>query len=621
MQSIHSNNNTLKGATRPPLTVNTNIRRKKWGSLFSSRDRISPITGPNSTKIIRSFTDEPTSDVRKSVDDKLDALSIDSDSVHSNSSVHSVLKKFHMPHFHLRSHSQHSSPAAYKEAAAEFIPVAPEPIMPDLVNWSPEAPLSPPPWELQNKTQFNNVRNKRHSLGYQYASMTTFERYEEEDDSITTIDSSNTTEYHSDSEISSGRLSSNKSLKRLSNTSTPSSSLSRSSTLVSSTLVGDSFSRIRRRSSCPSYDRFSMSSSGSTVVENDIIAITEQHTRTSVLKKYTHPADKKSPFKSCQKAKARAFEAATNGNTVQPGGNPLISSFCEDSLKYLYIPNVFDPVTREPVLEFSTVKPRKYQLHRKTSWKREAKALMTWHHTLEEYLRKPTPPMQDVIIPAEKKERYNLTRKFILREIYVTEVNFWNHLYYSKVIFYDALCNALERGSEFVKESDADPFANLFDLMQFSAKLINRLRHFQLGQPKPIENPMLASADVCPNVDCNNLHLGKAIREMAQDFVVFLRCALDYKDNRKMLENSLNNKGYLLYRQKLGAQKKTSQFQMNDYLIIPIQRVARYGLLIADLIKHTEPTHPDYNDLVIAHKIVSSLTFAMDSVQKKKKKA
>lgn len=40
-----------------------------------------------------------------------------------------------------------------------------------------------------------------------------------------------------------------------------------------------------------------------------------------------------------------------------------------------------------------------------------------------------------------------------------------------------------------------------------------------------------------------------------------------------------------------------------------------------DLIKHTEPTHPDYNDLLIAHKIVSSLTFAMDSVQKKKKKA
>lgn len=413
MQSIHSNNNdTLKGQrTRPPLTVNTtNIRRKKWGSLFSSRDRISPISatiGPKSTKILKSFTDEPTSNLRDSVDEKFDALSMDSDSVHSNSSVHSVLKKFHMPHFHLRSNSHHPAPATNKE----FIPVAPEPIMPDLVNWSPEAPLSPPPWELNNKTQFHNVRNKRHSLGFQYASMTTtFERYEEEDSSITTVDSSNTTEYHSDSEIGSGRYSSgsSKSLKRLSNTSTPTSTLSRSSTFASSTLVGDSsFSRLRRRSSCPSYDHFSMSTSstsssnssgGSTVVENDIIAITEQHTRTSVLKRYTHPADKKSPFKSCQKAKARAFEAATNGNTVQPGGNPLISSFCEESLKYLYIPNVFDPVTREPVLEFSTVKPRKYQLHRKTSWKREAKALMTWHHTLEEYLRKPTPPMQNAII-------------------------------------------------------------------------------------------------------------------------------------------------------------------------------------------------------------------------------
>lgn len=378
MQSVHSSTFLKdKGPVRPPLTVNTtNIRRKKWGSLFSSRDRISP-SGPLSSKITKSWTAD---------DINVDALSIDSDSVHSNSSAPSVFKKFHVPHFHLRSHHG-SSPVLNKETTkGEYIPVAPEPIMPDLVNWSPEAPLSPPPWELQQKG--TPVRNKRHSLGYQYSSMTVFDRYDEAD-SITTLDSANTTDYHSDSEIGGGR-SSNDSSKRLSNTSTPSSTLSRSSTLI-----GSNFPRLRRRSSCPSYDRFSMSSSGSTVVENDIIAITEQHTRTFVLKKYTHPADKKSPFKSCQKAKARAAEAAANGNTVQPG--PFVASFCEDTLKYLYIPNVFDPVTREPVLEFSTVKPRKYQLHRKTSWKREAKALMTWHHTLEESLRKSTVPNQDIV--------------------------------------------------------------------------------------------------------------------------------------------------------------------------------------------------------------------------------
>lgn len=80
---------------------------------------------------------------------------------------------------------------------------------------------------------------------------------------------------------------------------------------------------------------------------------------------------------------------------------------------------------------------------------------------------------------------------------------------------------------------------------------------------------------------------------------------------------------------------------MQDYLIIPIQRVARYGLLLAgkychlafekealsnshlllDLLKHTQPSHSDYNNLIKAHQIVTSLASAMNSVQKKKKKA
>ena len=138
-------------------------------------------------------------------------------------------------------------------------------------------------------------------------------------------------------------------------------------------------------------------------------------------------------------------------------------------------------------------------------------------------------------------------------------------------MFYDALSNAIESGSQFAKEADMDSFANLFDLMKFSAKLINRLRHFQAG-------PLYTSAE---EPDCSNLHVGKAIRDMAEDLVVFLRCALDYKENRKVLDNSGSNKGYARYRQKLSARKETRQFTMDDFLIIPIQRVARYGLLIA----------------------------------------
>lgn len=102
-------------------------------------------------------------------------------------------------------------------------------------------------------------------------------------------------------------------------------------------------------------------------------------------------------------------------------------------------------------------------------------------------------------------------------------------------------------------------FANLFDLMQFSAKLINRLRHFQLNYPNRetlASVDINASKDACNNLDCDNLHLGGILVDMAEDLVVFLRCALDYKGNRKHLDNTEHREGYVKYRQ---VKKKSTQ--------------------------------------------------------------
>ncbi|KAI9486312.1 MAG: Dbl homology domain-containing protein [Benjaminiella poitrasii] len=479
--------------------------------------------------------------VEKVADDNSSYKSTDS---YSSNSVHSAFKKFHLPHFHKRSNSTHKVPLPDNDI---YAPKAPEPIMPSLVDWSPEDPLSPPPWEL---TDDSKMSSKRHSMGER--NMTSDAASATYTDQIDATVLNQENGYHSDSEC----------------------------------------------------DKFN----------NNVPTtnVSPQHTRdVPVLKRYKHPSEKKSPLKTCEKARARAAEAAAQGESI--GHHTL--SFCEENLKYLYIPNIFDPLTREPVVEFATIKPRKYKLHRKTSWKREAKALMTWHHTLDEKLRS-SPNLSTKMtknMPSEKIERYYLTRRFILKEFFTTEVNFWNQLYYTKIVYFDALLYELQKGNSFVKEDDADLFANLFDLMQFSAKLINHLRHFQLGYVKETENTP------CGSIECNNLRLGKILVEMAEDFVVFLRCALDYKGNRKSLDSHDDKIGYVQFRQKLLNRKETSQFTMKDYLIIPIQRVARYGLLLTDLIKHTDPSHVDYQNLIRAHQIITSLAVAMDSVQKKKK--
>jgi hypothetical protein len=409
--------NSSDSPTRPNLSIDTNIKKKKWNSIFSAKDKIKFDLSPTKESKKRpslptppnthtgEYTESPSISSHDSLE-RLDTLTSVSSSEEqkpksvycescntTHSGVQSVLKLFHLS----KRMNSASTVDQDSEAACSYTPVAPEPIMPALINWSPDAPLSPPPWELQQQQQsepIHHTQNKRQSTGYNsvYTSVSFYDEAEVE--SITTLDSASALDYHSDSEIG------NYNTRHKSNLS-PSSSIGRISdvTLTDSTLSPGEISAtssqhrwLRRRSSCPAFDTLSINStstsSSATLVDNDIISITEQHTRhTPAFKMYTHPADKKPAFKVCQKAKVAAAEAAANGNSIQLN-NPFFSTLCEESLKYLYIPNVFHPETREPVLEFSTIKPRKYELHRKTSWKKEAKAMMTWHHTLEENIRK-----------------------------------------------------------------------------------------------------------------------------------------------------------------------------------------------------------------------------------------
>lgn len=426
MQSVAVNNENrdkLLKNERPNLSINTQLpRKKKSWHLFSSREKTKFDQQNNSKphsftpKLLKrtslplpSSQSDPSvlhhqstsknlrpirntivpmfsnTNYEKSIDeDDKQHRSMDSSSVHSNGSVHHTLKKFHLPHLHKRIHSQHKSVVSDDRL---YTPTVPVPIIPPMVDWSSQEPISPPPWELSSNDE--DEGNRQHHFVFHHANHV--EKQAEADIDVAT------TGYHSDTELD--RISS----ANISPTGTTSHSLDDVALTTSSSLTAvsthstyddqGSTAHLKRRSSCPTYDTMSLNSSSSskTLVENDIIAITEQHTRyMSVLKKYTHPVNKKPVFKSCQKVKARAAEAAANGESLHVS-NSIYSSFCEENLKYLYIPNVFDPATREHVLEFSAIKPRKYQLHRKTNWKREAKALLSWHHMLEDKIHKHAP--------------------------------------------------------------------------------------------------------------------------------------------------------------------------------------------------------------------------------------
>eukprot|EP01089_Gocevia_fonbrunei_P022197 TRINITY_DN8886_c0_g1_i2.p1 TRINITY_DN8886_c0_g1~~TRINITY_DN8886_c0_g1_i2.p1 ORF type:complete len:492 (+),score=51.67 TRINITY_DN8886_c0_g1_i2:126-1601(+) len=62
------------------------------------------------------------------------------------------------------------------------------------------------------------------------------------------------------------------------------------------------------------------------------------------------------------------------------------------------------------------------------------------------------------------------------------------------------------------------------------------------------------------------------------------------------------------------SQSEEAKFQtIYAFLIQPIQRIPRYGLLVQDLIKHTSPLHPDYEPLQKSHVALCNIAAAVNT--------
>ncbi|CAO3703050.1 unnamed protein product [Rhizopus stolonifer] len=358
--------------------------------------------------------------------------------------------------------------------------------------------------------------------------------------------------------------------------STPTSTTSRSSSrleLDSTYFEENPTSFLSRRLSAPLYDDFELSSE----------SLKENSKRTSL------------PLQAI--STTRLFSKKTTSKL--PKKKPSTPMSSENELSSVFIPH-----SDEPILHFNRIRPRAFKTKRRYNPKDEANGLYLWQKQLKMALDldQYSLPRIELEMSSEKQEKRLLTRKFILREFYTTEVTFWNQLNYTKVMFCDPLQAALDKNLPLVKWTDLDLFANLEDLMRFSFMLVYRLKG--LG---------FEDNQVWPESDFN---IGIVLREMADTMVVFLRCALDYGANKKLLDKKHQHKVYAAYKEKLALKKETRQFTFQDYLIIPIQRITRYGLLLTDLEKHTEVSHPDYQNIRISRMLVHSLATTMNQVQK-----
>ena len=105
---------------------------------------------------------------------------------------------------------------------------------------------------------------------------------------------------------------------------------------------------------------------------------------------------------------------------------------------------------------------------------------------------------------------------------------------------------------------------------------------------------------------------GKKLRKegvgaMFKTFAPFLKMYTQYVNNHEIATKSLNEleakkkSKWIALNEKAMSDPRNKGLNLSSYLIMPVQRVPRYILLIRELIKNTEPTHFDYEDLASAH--------------------
>ncbi|KAG2184753.1 hypothetical protein INT43_000666 [Umbelopsis isabellina] len=257
----------------------------------------------------------------------------------------------------------------------------------------------------------------------------------------------------------------------------------------------------------------------------------------------------------------------------------------------------------------------------KTVSKREMRSIITWKNTVQQLKSEEAvqllPPLsyQETMLcltlcvwqlfmciqSEAQRIRNEQIRRFIIQEIYTTEQTYLDHLNIIKTMFMDPfIAAATQTTRPLINPQDISTiFAYIPNIIEISNILAYRLE------------------SVVRTWHEQQSVIGAIFLQMESDFEVYIRYAVNFHQSQRCINRAHNNILYRRFIQESLRKKETNRMGLTDYMIIPIQRVTRYSLLLKDLKKHTPTTHPDYNNIDKALKVMTGLALAMNDAQKK----
>jgi len=182
------------------------------------------------------------------------------------------------------------------------------------------------------------------------------------------------------------------------------------------------------------------------------------------------------------------------------------------------------------------------------------------------------PPEEPGLSKEEQEARY---RSNIIKEIIITEKDYVQDLQ----IISDVFIKPLASKALLSPQDSSLLFSNIEVLLSVNHQLNDRVSSF----PDP-----------------DSMMVGGIFLEMADFLKMYTVYCANQPNSMSCLDRLSKQSAFKGFLAECLENPVCRGLTLFSFLIKPIQRICKYPLLLRDLLRHTEETHPDYNDLKLA---------------------
>ncbi|KAI9358327.1 Dbl homology domain-containing protein [Zopfochytrium polystomum] len=208
------------------------------------------------------------------------------------------------------------------------------------------------------------------------------------------------------------------------------------------------------------------------------------------------------------------------------------------------------------------------------------------------------PPLSPPIMLDEAQLRRLAKRDHAAKEILSTEKHYNRVLIVIQKVFLPRLRSAVGRTGEILDKKAIDEiFSNIEDIMPVNAMLLELLRD------------KIESRHWNPATSC----LGEIFMKLAPFLKMYSTYYANFSKALAVISDKMSKRpAFERFLKDMARLPECGGLRLDAFLLEPIQRIPRYKMLLEELMKYTDPEHPDFEKLNKAVNIVSQVASQMN---------